>query len=149
MTAPTRRLSATAEKALREAMERLFTGRPIRTDGKLTKQNLWREAGVSRATMNRATAVLVDWDNHVSHSAASKHDQAQAAEIARLRRQVRDNRNERQRLQDEVDAAATVIAALLAENTALREQLAKRSAVVVPLDRGHAVRDDHRHHAHD
>ncbi|MFD1275914.1 hypothetical protein ACFQ51_42590 [Streptomyces kaempferi] len=45
MTAPTRSgLSVTAEKALREAMERLFTGRPIRTDGKLTKQNLWREA---------------------------------------------------------------------------------------------------------
>ena len=135
MTVPTRPgLSATAEKALREAMDRLFTGRPIRTDGKLTKQNLWREAGVSRATMNRATAVLVDWDNHVSQSAASKHDQAQAAEIARLRRQLRDHRHERQRLQDEVDAAATVIAALLAENTALREQIAQRSAGVIPLD---------------
>ncbi|WP_457467493.1 hypothetical protein [Streptomyces sp. TE4109] len=91
--------------------------------------------------MNRATAVLVDWDNHVSQSSASKHDQAQAAQIARLRRQLRDNRHERQRLQDEVDAAATVIAALLAENAALRDQLAKRSAVVIPLDRGHAVRE--------
>ncbi len=142
MTAPTPPgLSATAEKALREAMERLFTGRPIRTDGKLTKQNLWREAGVSRATMNRATAVLVDWDTHVNHSPASKHDQAQTAEIARLRRQLRDNRHERQRLQDEVDAAATVIAALLAENTALREQIAKHSAVVLPLDRAHATRE--------
>ncbi|WP_329272426.1 hypothetical protein [Streptomyces pseudovenezuelae] len=126
-------LSATAEKALREAVERLFTGRPIRTDGKLTKQNLWREAGVSRATMNRATAVLVDWDSQVSQSAASKHDRAQAAEIARLRRQLRDNRHERQLLQDDVDAAATVIAALLTENTALREQLTKGSEVVVPV----------------
>ncbi|MFE7357239.1 hypothetical protein ACFU8Q_29860 [Streptomyces sp. NPDC057543] len=142
MTAPTRPgLSATAEKALREAMERLFTGRPIRTDGKLTKQNLWREAGFSRATMNRASAVLVDWDNHVSQSAARRHDQAQAAEIARLRRQLRDNRHERQRLQDEVDAVATVIAALLAENTVLREQIAQRSAVVIPLDRAHATRE--------
>lgn len=92
-------------------MERLFTGRPIRNDGKLTKQNLRREAGVNRATMNRATAVLADWDDHVSQSAASKHDQAQAAGIARFRRQLRDSRHERQRLQDEVDAAATVIAA--------------------------------------
>jgi hypothetical protein len=92
--------------------------------------------------MNRATAVLVDWDNHVSQSAASKHDQAHAAEIARLRRQLRDNRHERQRLQDDVDAAAaaaTVIATLLAENTALREQIAQRSAVVIPLDRAHAT----------
>ncbi|MCX4391461.1 hypothetical protein OG887_00590 [Streptomyces sp. NBC_00053] len=142
MTTPNRPgFSLKTEKALREAMEQLFTGRPVRTDGKLTKQNLWREAGVSRATMNRATAVLVDWDNHVSQSSASKHDQAQAAQIARLRRQLRDNRHERQRLQDEVDAAATVIAALLAENAALRDQLAKRSAVVIPLDRGHAVRE--------
>ncbi|MGW1957592.1 hypothetical protein ACWCPI_33375 [Streptomyces sp. NPDC001920] len=142
MTVPTRPgFSAMAEKALREAMERLCSGRPVRTDGKLTKQNLWREAGVSRATMNRATAVLVDWDNHVSQSAASKHDQAQAAEIARLRRQLRDNRHERQRLQDEVAAAATVIAALLAGNTVLREQIAQRSAVVIPLDRAHATRE--------
>jgi len=42
--------------------------------------------------------------------------------------------------QDEVDAAATVIAVPVAENAALRDQLARRSAVVVPLDRGHAVR---------
>ncbi|MFF1570734.1 hypothetical protein ACFVY1_46700 [Streptomyces sp. NPDC058293] len=45
--------------------------------------------------------------------------------------------HERQRLRGEVDAAATVIAALLAENKALREQALARSAVVVPLDRPH------------
>ncbi|MCX5285580.1 hypothetical protein [Streptomyces sp. NBC_00198] len=122
-------------------MERLFAGQPIRTDGKLTKQNLWREAGVSRATMNRATAVLTDWNNRVNQSTASQHDQAQAAEITRLRSQLRNNRHERQRLQDEVDAAATVIAALAAENTALREQVAHRAAVVIPLNRAHATRD--------
>lgn len=32
-------------------------------------------------------------------------------------------------------------AALLAENTALREQIAQRSAVVIPLDRAHATRE--------
>ncbi|MER6290262.1 hypothetical protein [Streptomyces sviceus] len=91
--------------------------------------------------MDRATAVLSDWDNHLSHSAASKRAQAQAAEIARLRSRLGDNRHGRQRLQDEVDAAATVIAALLAESTALREQIAQRSAVVIPLDRAHATRE--------
>ncbi|MFB4420689.1 hypothetical protein C5F59_006295 [Streptomyces sp. QL37] len=136
MTVPSQPgLSPKTEKALREAMERLFTGRPVRTDGKLTKQNLWREAGVSRATMNRATAVLADWDDRVSQSAASKHHQAHAAEIARLRRQLRDSRHERQRLQDEVDAAATVIAALFAENSALREQGLSSPAIVVPFSR--------------
>ncbi|MFJ8786924.1 hypothetical protein [Streptomyces sp. NPDC102476] len=127
-------VSAKTEQALREAMERLLTGHPTRTDGKLTKNNLWREAGVSRATMmNRATAVLAEWDNRANRSPASLRDQHQQEEITRLRRQLRGNRQERQRLQQQVDAAATVIATLLAENAALREQLAKRSGVVVPL----------------
>lgn len=135
--APQLRVSARAEKALREAMERLFTGRPARTDGKLTKNNLWREADVSRATMNRATDVLADWDDHIGRSPASLHGQRQAQEIADLRRQLKNNRQERQQLQDRVDAAATVIAVLLAENTALREQATEQSAVTIPLDRTH------------
>ncbi len=123
-------------------MERLFNGRPMRTDGKLTKNNLWREAGVSRATMNRATAVLIEWDSRVGQSPASQRDQRQSEEIALLRRRLKDNRKERQRLQDQVDAAATVIATLLAENTALREQATNRSATIVPLSRvGHAPSD--------
>lgn len=142
MTVPAQpQVSPRAEKALREAMERLFTGCPIRTDGKLTKQNLWREAGVSRATMNRATAVLAEWDSRVGQSPASERDRKQTAEVARLRSQLKDNQHERRRLQEQVDAAATVIAVLLAENAALREQAATRSAVVIPLDRAHATRE--------
>ncbi|MFE1841155.1 hypothetical protein [Streptomyces sviceus] len=91
--------------------------------------------------MDRATAVLSDWDNHLSHSAASKRAQDQAAEIARLRSRLGDKRHGRQRLQDEVDPGATVIAALFAESTALREQIAQRSAVVISLDRAHATRE--------
>lgn len=130
--APQLKVSARAETALREAMERLFTGRPAHTDGKLTKNNLWREAGVSRATMNRATGVLADWDDRIGHSPASLHDQRQTQEMTDLRCQLKNNRQERQRLLDQVDAAATVIAVLLAENTALREQATKQLAVVIP-----------------
>ncbi|MET8292363.1 hypothetical protein ABZV80_45845 [Streptomyces sp. NPDC005132] len=131
MTPPT--VSAKTERALREAMERLFTGTPARTDGKLTKNNLWREAGISRATMNRATAVLAEWNDRTRHSPASLRDQQQRDEISRLRRLPKGNRQERQQLQRQVDAAATVIATLLAENAATREQLANRSVVVIPL----------------
>lgn len=114
-------------------MERLFAGNPTRTDGKLTKNNLWREAGVSRATMNRAPDVLAEWDSRVGQSPASERDQKQSEQITLLRRQLKDNRQDRQRLRDQVDAAATVIAVLLAENSALRDQLTKRSAVIVPF----------------
>lgn len=55
-------VSPTTEKKLRDAMQRLLAGKSKRTDGRLTKANLHIEAGVSRATMNRATSVLADWD---------------------------------------------------------------------------------------
>lgn len=128
-------VSSKVEHALRDAMERLFSGNSRHTDGKLTKNNLWREAGVSRATMNRATAVLADWDSRVGRSPASRREQMQLEQITLLRRQLTDNRHERQQLRDRVDAAATVIATLLAENTALREQLTKRSASIIPFSR--------------
>ncbi|SFH15386.1 hypothetical protein [Streptomyces mirabilis] len=83
--------------------------------------------------MNRATAVLAEWDNRLGRSPAGLHDQHQQEEITRLRRQLRGIRQERQRLQQQVDAAAIVIATLLAENAALREQPTNRSDVVVPL----------------
>jgi hypothetical protein len=120
-------------------MERLFSGKPERTDGKLTKNNLWREAGVSRATMNRATHVLAEWDARIGESPASLRDQKQAEELTLLRRQLKQNRKDRQRLQDQVDAAATVIAVLLAESAALRAQAANRSAVVVPHTQAQAT----------
>ncbi|MGP4089203.1 hypothetical protein [Streptomyces sp. KR55] len=132
-SAPHPSVSPRTESALRDAMERLFAGRPTRTDGKLTKNNLWREAGVSRATMNRATNVLADWDHHIGHSPARLQDRKQAEAITALRQQLRESRKHRDRLQDQVDAAATVIAALYAENAALREQIVNQSATVVPL----------------
>ncbi|MFI9584800.1 hypothetical protein ACIHCQ_23820 [Streptomyces sp. NPDC052236] len=52
-------VSAKTATALRAAMQRLFGGR-------LTKENLWREAQVSRATMSRATTILTEWDNHIA-----------------------------------------------------------------------------------
>jgi hypothetical protein len=41
-------VSPTAAKRLREAMDRLLAGRPQRTDGRLIKDNLWKEAGLGR-----------------------------------------------------------------------------------------------------
>ncbi|MFG2971607.1 hypothetical protein ACGFYY_01220 [Streptomyces sp. NPDC048331] len=134
-------VSPRAEQALCEAMERLLSGKPSRTDGALTKNNLWREAGVSRATMNRATSVLAEWDSRVDESPATALDRQRREELSEVRGNLRKSRQECRQLQDQVDAAATVIAVLLAENAAFREQLAKRSAVVIPLDRTSAIRE--------
>ncbi|TXL84727.1 hypothetical protein [Streptomyces sp. IB2014 016-6] len=139
MTAPT--VSPKTEQSLREAMARLFAGTPQRTNGKLTKNNLWREAGVSRATMNRATTVLAEWDNHVSESPAEAQRRQHLDELAEARKKLRESRQKCRHLQDQVDAAATVISTLLAETAALREQQANRTATIIPLGRYHAARE--------
>jgi hypothetical protein len=52
--------TASRRERLRDAMDRLLAGRPQRTDGTLIKDNLWKEAGLSRATMNRAARILAE-----------------------------------------------------------------------------------------
>ena len=66
-------VSPATEKKLRAAMERLLAGKSKRTDGRLTKANLHIEAGVSRATANRAPAIL-----------AELREAAEAAKLCRL-----------------------------------------------------------------
>lgn len=53
-------VSSSTERALRAALTRLVSGGATRTDGLLTVANLAREAGVSRATANRASAILAE-----------------------------------------------------------------------------------------
>jgi hypothetical protein len=53
-------VSHTTEQALRAALTRLASGNALQTDGQLTVANLAREAGVSRATANRAPSILLD-----------------------------------------------------------------------------------------
>ncbi|MEU8034737.1 hypothetical protein AB0C13_40425 [Streptomyces sp. NPDC049099] len=94
-------------------MERLFAGRPTCTDGRLGKENLYREAGVSRATMNRAHRILAEWDWRTAATDARIPGEARRDdELEELRVEVRALKRERTRLQGRLDASATVIAAL-------------------------------------
>ena len=56
-------VSQTTERRLLAAMDRLCSGTSLCTDGQLTVSNLAKEAGVSRATANRAEAVLAEFHN--------------------------------------------------------------------------------------
>jgi chromosome segregation ATPase len=128
-------VSDTARKALREAMERLKAGRPLRTDGAFTKQNLYKEAGVSRATMNRATEITAEWDRYVDeHGRRTQGEARRDADLDDLRRKLRKKTEECTALRSRLDAAATVIAALHHDNQALREHLASRTGRVADLD---------------
>lgn len=107
-------VSPATEKKLRDAMQRLLAGQPKRTDGRLTKANLHVEAGVSRATMNRANAIIADWNTAVGTQAAPRN--AQIIELkettAKLRQTIATLRQRNTDLQRKNQAAVTVIAEL-------------------------------------
>lgn len=115
-------VSPATEKTLRDAMQRLLAGQPKRTDGRLTKSNLHAEAGVSRATMNRADAIIAEWDTAVGTQAAPRD--AQIVELKEMVSELKQtNATLRQRntdLERKNQAAVTVIAELNAQLRASR-----------------------------
>ena len=124
-------VSPHAAKRLRDAMDRLMAGRPQRTDGRLIKDNLWKEADVSRATMNRATRILAEWNSRVNACDAFTPAEARKNdEITTLRGKLADKTRECTQLHHQLDAAATAIAALHHDNTLLRQELDQRGRVV-------------------
>jgi len=130
-------VSPRAAKRLREAMDRLLAGLPQRTDGRLIKDNLWKEADVSRATMNRAGRILAEWNTRVAACYAITPGEARKNdEITALRTRLASKTRECTELQHRLDAAATAIAALHHDNTLLRQELDQRGRLVtVKADR--------------
>jgi hypothetical protein len=129
------------ETALRAAADRLLAGAPTCTDGRLIKDNLWKEAGVSRATMNRAAAVLAEWDERVSAAASHADACRHASALAETKAALATSRQRCRELQERLDAAATVIAILHTDNSILRRESEPRSASVIPLPRLRATRE--------
>jgi hypothetical protein len=80
------------------------------------------------------SALLAEWDQRVAAHPATRAQGRDREDLAKARADLRESRATQRRLQQQLDAAATVIATLAAENAALREQ-AGRSAVVIPLAR--------------
>jgi len=126
-------ISPATEKKLRDAMQRLLTGRSKRTDGRLTKANLHIEAGVSRATMNRATAVIADWNRAVGTEASPRdaHLIQLQGTVSNLKRMIADLRRDKTELERKNQAAVTVIAELNAQLRASRGD--EPNGTVTPL----------------
>jgi len=123
-------VSPATAAALQSAMSRLLAGKPARTDGRLVKENLRKEADVSRATMNRAKTILSQWDQSVAERGSLTPGEARRDEqIDALRKQLASKTRECTTLQRRLDAAATAIAALHHDNAALREQLDRHGPV--------------------
>lgn len=115
-------------------MDRLLTGAPIRTDGRLIKENLYREAGVSRATMNRATEILDEWNRHASAPQPRDHElEAIRLQLAEAAITIQGLRARVTELEQQLTIAATAVAELHVENQILNRQDPTRT--VAPLQR--------------
>jgi chromosome segregation ATPase len=115
-------VSPATEKKLRDAMQRLLQGTPKQTDGRLTKSNLHAEAGVSRATMNRAAAVIAEWKTAVCTQPAPRDSQLVELQdtVSKLKQTIANLRQRNTELDRRNQAAVTVIAELTAQLRATR-----------------------------
>lgn len=128
-------VGADTAKSLRDAMDRLLAGRPQRTDGRLIKEILWKEAQVSRATMNRATRITAEWDARVAAcDGFTRREACKNDELSVLRDKLADKTRECARLLHQLDAASTAIAVLHHDNTLLRQELGHRGRLVAFTD---------------
>lgn len=133
-------VSLTTEHKLRVAMDHLCNGTSKRTNGQLTVSNLAKEAGVSRATANRAEAVLTEFHNRTIALAETLEKlpglRDQNRELTRRLAQVTSEKNQViADLQATVTLLAQQIQALMLENERLRTSVAKSLSNVMELPR--------------
>jgi ABC-type phosphate transport system auxiliary subunit len=133
-------VSLTTERKLRDAMDRLCNGTSQRTNGQLTVSNLAKEAGVSRATANRAEAVLAEFHNRIIAFQETPEKlpglRDQNRELERRLAQVTAEKNQIiADLQATVALLAQQVQALNLENERLRTNVAKSVGNVTELPR--------------
>ncbi len=133
-------VSLTTERKLRDAMDRLCNGTSQRTNGQLTVSNLAKEAGVSRATANRAEAVLAEFHNRIIAFQETPEKlpglRDQNRELERRLAQVTAEKNQIiADLQATVALLAQQVQALTLENERLRTNVAKSVGNVTELPR--------------
>lgn len=97
---------------IRDAMERLLSGSAQHTNGRLTRTNLALEAGVGRATLYRQPDLLAEWIRRVEESDTNGAPISAEATVARLTRQLDDERVRRIRAERIADGLAMVVAEL-------------------------------------
>jgi hypothetical protein len=128
------------EEAVRAAMDRLFAGQAVHTDGRLTVKNLAVEAAIPRSTLYRAEPELL---REFERRRRGVQDTAQAAggglaaRVVRLEakltaaeRRATDYREELEQERCRSRGLANQIALLDAERHKLHDQLTANGAIV-------------------
>jgi hypothetical protein len=97
---------------IRSAMERLLSGTSQYTDGRLTRTNLALEAGVGRATLYRQPDLVAEWIRRGAESDVTEIPLSAQATVARLTRQLGEERQRRAELERVAQGLALVVAEL-------------------------------------
>src|SRR6266568_6351617 len=131
-------VSLITERKLRVAMDHLCNGTSQSTNGQLTVSNLAKEAGVSRATANRAEAVLAEFHNRIIAFQETPEKlpglRDQNRELERRLAQVTAEKNQIiADLQATVALLAQQVQALTLENERLRTSAARAVGNVTEL----------------
>jgi len=112
-------------------MERLPNGTAVNSDGRLTKSNLAKEAGVSRATMHRANTLLAEWDGRATTRAPrSKEFRRIEEQLANEKAKTRRLRDKVRQLEGQLSSAVTI---MLEMQAIISEQ--NTSSTVSSIDR--------------
>ena len=132
-------------RLVEQAMARLLRGESLRTDGKLNKSNLAKEAGLSRQALYRTrdaagTPLTEVFARLVKDQAKQQPTDANLARITRLRQDLTDCQERRRALTSRLEQAqerdralANVVQLLDSENGRLRQRLERAGSNVSRL----------------
>jgi hypothetical protein len=128
------------EGAVRAAMDRLFAGQAVHTDGRLTVKNLAVEAAMPRSTLYRAEPELLsEFERRLQHAQDTSLPAGGglAARVARLEAKLAATESRAAGYREELEqercrsrGLANQIALLDAERRKLDDQLTARGAIV-------------------
>ena len=121
---------------IRDAMERLLAGTPIRSDGKLTIKSLAAEADVKRWLLTHRHTDLQDEfrDKIRTCGSTPAATRALAASNNRLKQQLKQARDEMRQARDENNHYARVIQVLTVELEQLHAAAPGTTTTVTPIN---------------
>ena len=128
---------ATERRMIRDAMDRLLAGTPIRSDGKLTVKSLAAEAGVKRWLLtHRHTDLQVEFRDKIqTHGCTTDAMRALAADNDRLTRQLEQARSDMKQARAENNSYTRVIQVLTLELEQMNAVSNETSTTVTPINR--------------
>lgn len=122
-------------RGIRDAMERLLQGKPIRSDGKLTIKSLAAEAGIKRWILtHKHTDLQQEFrDRSIRQGEAPDNQKELLAKLVSMKQQLEKYKERVSDLSEESNRLIRALQVLTLENLKLREKLDSKPSKVSHL----------------